>query len=118
MKAIRVKNFGPPEVMRLEEIPDPMPGKGEVVVKLHAAGINPVEINPHALMACNGAIHGTVSMLLTEHESRSIHAALYSGLENSTLRPLIGKQLPLAEAGRAHHEIMESPALGKIILVP
>jgi NADPH2:quinone reductase len=43
MKAIRVREFGPPEVMRLEEIPDPSPGPGQVLVRIRAAGVNPVE---------------------------------------------------------------------------
>src|SRR5512141_1856053 len=43
MKAIRVREFGGPEVMRLEEVPDPVPGKGEVAVRIHAAGVNPVD---------------------------------------------------------------------------
>jgi NADPH2:quinone reductase len=43
MNAIRVREFGPPEVMKLEEVPDPKPGSGQVVVKVHAVGVNPVE---------------------------------------------------------------------------
>ncbi|MCZ6873611.1 MAG: NADPH:quinone reductase [bacterium] len=43
MKAIRIHTFGEPEVMQLEEIPDPQPGPGQVVVRLHAVGVNPVE---------------------------------------------------------------------------
>jgi NADPH2:quinone reductase len=43
MKAIRVHEFGPPEVMKLEDVPDPAPGPGQVVVRVHAAGVNPVE---------------------------------------------------------------------------
>lgn len=43
MKAIRVSHFGPPEVMRLEEIADPTAGPGQVVVRLLAAGVNPVD---------------------------------------------------------------------------
>jgi NADPH2:quinone reductase len=43
MKAILIRAFGPPEVMRVEEVPDPRPGPGQVVVKIHAVGVNPVE---------------------------------------------------------------------------
>ena len=43
MKRIRVYEVGPPEVMRLEEAPDPMPEPGQVVMRVKAAGVNPVD---------------------------------------------------------------------------
>lgn len=43
MKAIRVHSFGGPEVLQLETIDDPIPGAGEVVVELRAAGVNPAD---------------------------------------------------------------------------
>ncbi len=43
MKAIRVHAFGDPDVLQVEEIPTPAPGPGEVLVRLRAAGVNPVE---------------------------------------------------------------------------
>ncbi|RYD60645.1 MAG: NADPH:quinone reductase, partial [Verrucomicrobiaceae bacterium] len=43
MKAIQVEKWGGPEVLRVAEVPDPTPGPGEVLVRLHAAGVNPVE---------------------------------------------------------------------------
>lgn len=43
MKAIRVRNFGGPEVLRLEELPTPEPGPGQVLVRVAAAGVNPYE---------------------------------------------------------------------------
>jgi NADPH2:quinone reductase len=43
MKAIRVHEFGGPEVLRLEEIPVPSPGPGEILLKVEAIGVNPVE---------------------------------------------------------------------------
>jgi NADPH:quinone reductase-like Zn-dependent oxidoreductase len=41
MKAVRVARFGPPEIISIEEIPNPEPGDGEVVVQVKAAGIGP-----------------------------------------------------------------------------
>ena len=43
MKAIRVHQFGEPDVLKLEEVPDPTPGPGQVVVRTKAVGVNPVE---------------------------------------------------------------------------
>ena len=43
MKAIRVHQFGDPDVLKLEDVPDPSPGVGEVVVRVQAIGVNPVE---------------------------------------------------------------------------
>lgn len=41
MMAWRVHEFGPPEVMRLERVPRPKPGPGEVLVKVEGAGVGP-----------------------------------------------------------------------------
>ncbi|MFZ0704749.1 MAG: NADPH:quinone reductase [Candidatus Korobacteraceae bacterium] len=43
MKAIRVHEFGGPEVMKLEEVPDLVAGPGQVVIDVKAVGVNPVE---------------------------------------------------------------------------
>src|SRR5262245_6316804 len=43
MKSIRVREFGPAEVLKLEDVPDPVPDAGQVLVRVHAAGVNPVE---------------------------------------------------------------------------
>ncbi|MEU6733808.1 NADP-dependent oxidoreductase [Streptomyces physcomitrii] len=41
MKAIRLHEYGGPGVLRLDEVPVPEPGPGEVLVRVHAAGLNP-----------------------------------------------------------------------------
>lgn len=43
MKAIRIRQFGEPNVMKLEDVPELIPGERQVVVKLHAIGVNPVD---------------------------------------------------------------------------
>jgi NADPH2:quinone reductase len=44
MKAIRIHNYGGPEVMQYEDVPVPTAGKGEAVVKIAAAGLNFIDI--------------------------------------------------------------------------
>jgi NADPH:quinone reductase-like Zn-dependent oxidoreductase len=43
MKAVRVHQYGGPEVLKYEEAPRPNPGPGEVLVRIRAAGVNPVD---------------------------------------------------------------------------
>ena len=54
----------------------------------------------------------------TDQEFKAIHAALGAGLANGTLKPVVGRELPLAEAAKAHHDLMEKKAYGKIVLIP
>lgn len=76
-----------------------------------------VTILPRDLMARRGSILAFMLWSITEAEEAEIHAGLIAGLENGTLRPIVGKELPLAEAPRAHKEILEPGAFGKIVLV-
>jgi NADPH2:quinone reductase len=43
MKAIQVSKFGGPEVLQLNEIPTPKPGPGQILVRVHGAGVNPYD---------------------------------------------------------------------------
>jgi NADPH2:quinone reductase len=89
--------------------------KGRVVV---IGSRGPVEINPRDAMGREADIRGLTLFATSEAEALQMHAALIAGLENGTLRPVIAQKIPLAEAARAHVEIMKhSGALGKIVLV-
>ncbi|MBZ5511485.1 MAG: NADPH:quinone reductase [Acidobacteriia bacterium] len=77
-----------------------------------------VEINPRDIMGRDGAIIGMTSFNISDPDLAAIHAALVAGLENGTLRPVIGQELPLQDAARAHQAVMEAGAYGKIVLVP
>jgi NADPH:quinone reductase-like Zn-dependent oxidoreductase len=43
MKAVRLHEYGGPEVLRYEDVPRPEPAEGEVLVKVHATSVNPVD---------------------------------------------------------------------------
>lgn len=77
-----------------------------------------ITINPRDLMLRRASARGFTLWATTPSEEAEIHAGLIAGLENGTLRPIVGKELPLAEAARAHKEILEPGAAGKIVLIP
>jgi NADPH2:quinone reductase len=75
-----------------------------------------IEINPRETMGRDAAILGMTLFNVSPSELKSIHAALVAGLENGTLNPVVGQELPLADAPRAHEEVMKPGAYGKIVL--
>jgi NADPH2:quinone reductase len=90
--------------------------KGGRVVIIGSRG--PVEIDPRNTMQRDADVRGMILPNTPPAELASIHAALVAGLENGTLRPVIGKEFPLANAAQAHRAVIEPGALGKIVLVP
>jgi NADPH2:quinone reductase len=89
--------------------------KGRVVV---IGSRGDATVTPRDLMSRRASILAFTLWGITEAEEKEIHAGLMAGLENGTLKPVVGKELPLAEAPRAHKEILEPGAYGKIVLVP
>ena len=75
-----------------------------------------VEIEPRDTMQRDADIRGMILPNTPPGELATIHAALVAGLENGTLRPVIGKEFPLADAAQAHRAVMEPGAIGKIVL--
>lgn len=90
--------------------------KGGRVVVVGSRGT--VEINPRQAMTRDAAILGLTLFNISPQELQSIHAALGAGLEAGTLRPVVGRELRLAEAARAHEEVLKPGAYGKIVLIP
>src|SRR6266487_621052 len=48
MKAVVVHEYGGPEVLKLEDVPRPVPKENEILVKVIAAGVNPVDSAPRS----------------------------------------------------------------------
>ena len=89
--------------------------RGRVVVIGNRGSI---EINPRATMQRDLSIQGFTLFNATKDDLIGIHAALVAGLENGTLNPIVGREMPLADAPLAHQAVMEPGAYGKIVLVP
>jgi NADPH2:quinone reductase len=77
-----------------------------------------VTIDPRDAMGRDAAVLGMSLFNATAADLAAIHAALLAGLSNGTLRPVVGRTLPLAQAAQAHRAVMEPGAGGKIVLVP
>jgi NADPH2:quinone reductase len=76
-----------------------------------------VEINPRDAMGRDASILAMSLMNTPPAELYGAHAAIVAGLENGTLRPVVGQEMPLVEAPRAHEAVMQPGAYGKIVLV-
>jgi NADPH2:quinone reductase len=77
-----------------------------------------VEIDPRNVMMREAIILGMTLYNANDRELASMHAAFAAGLEDGTLRPIVSRETPLGEASAAHHAVMESSTLGKIVLLP
>jgi NADPH2:quinone reductase len=77
-----------------------------------------IEIDPRQTMMRDADVRGMTIMNATDEDLRGIHAHLIAGLENGTLRPVIGREMPLADAAGAHAKVLQAGAYGKIVLVP
>jgi NADPH2:quinone reductase len=69
-------------------------------------------------MAKEASVHGVLLWNTPPADLAAIHAAIVAGLDVGSLTPVVGKEIPLSEAARAHREVLEPGALGKIVLVP
>lgn len=77
-----------------------------------------VEINPRLAMTRDASILGMSLFNASPRELEGIHSAINAGLEAGTLRPIVGREMPLTDAARAHEEVLKPGAFGKIVLIP
>jgi len=79
--------------------------RGEVTINARLAMMKEVDIRGIALF--NG----------TRDQMKHINHDLIGGLSDGSLKPVIGREMPLAEAAEAHRAVLEPGAYGKIVLV-
>ena len=89
--------------------------RGRVVV---VGSRGSVEVDARDLMNAEGAVLGMRTPNARPEELAAARAAVDAGLASGVLKPVVGRELPLADAPRAHELIMDRPALGKLVLVP
>mgnify|MGYP001457296069 CR=1 FL=1 len=77
-----------------------------------------LEFNPRSTMAKDATIYGMSLFNSPEDVRAEIHAAIFEGLNKGFLNPHVRKSFPLSEAPASHHEVIETKAFGKIVLVP
>ena len=77
-----------------------------------------IEIDPRETMTRDVSILGLSLRNATPEERPRIDAALNAGLEDGALKPVVGRELALAEAPEAHRAVLASGAFGKIVLLP
>ena len=77
-----------------------------------------IEWNPRTAMNKDAAVLGMAYGHATPAQHAAIHAALVEGLRNGTLRPVVGQEIPLAQAPRAHEAVMAPGHFGKVVLIP
>jgi len=77
-----------------------------------------VEIDARKIMGKDCAVYGMALWGIPPDEVRRAHQAIGAGLDSGTLNPVVGKEMPLADAAKAHVAVMAPGAHGKIVLIP
>ena len=77
-----------------------------------------VEIDARKIMGKDCAVYGLALWGIPPDDIRRAHQAIIAGLESGALNPVVGKEMPLADAAKAHVAVMEPGAHGQIVLIP
>ena len=77
-----------------------------------------LELNPRMIMSEDATMKGLTNWNATPAELATAHAAIVAGMQRSGFKPQVGRELPLADAPRAHEDVMKPGAYGKIVLIP
>ena len=77
-----------------------------------------ITINPRMTMMKELDIRGLALFNGSRTQMEEIMRDLLAGLADGSLRPVVGREMPLADAAKSHEAVLEPGAFGKIVLVP
>lgn len=89
--------------------------RGRVVV---VGSRGSLEFTPRKTMGKEADVRGLMLYGANDAELREIHAAIAAAARAGSIKPVIQRSMPLAEAGEAHRAVIEDRSHGKIVLVP
>lgn len=77
-----------------------------------------LDFNPRLIMGKDASVFGMSLFNAPEAEMAEIHEAIFQGLSEGFLNPIVGKTFELKDAAEAHRAVIENKAFGKIVLKP
>jgi len=77
-----------------------------------------IQFTPRLAMTKDATIHGMSLFNAPSEKLAEIHSKVVDALKRGAIDPVVGDSIPLAEAPRAHHQVIENKASGKIVLIP
>jgi NADPH:quinone reductase len=77
-----------------------------------------IDFMPRGLMARDAIVYGMMLPNMNADEWREVNAGVQTALTAGVLKPIVARELPLADAPQAHELVMTTGAHGKIVLVP
>ena len=77
-----------------------------------------IEINPREMMTRDTDVRGMRLSHATDEQRATMYTAMAKQFAAGAYAPIVGQEIPLAEAPRAHEAVMKSGSYGKIVLVP
>jgi len=77
-----------------------------------------LDFNPRVIMGKDATVYGMSLFNAPAEALEEIYTAIFDGLQGGFLKPVIGETIPLSDVARAHHQVIESKAFGKIVLTP
>jgi NADPH:quinone reductase-like Zn-dependent oxidoreductase len=138
MRAVVVTRHGPPEVLAVQQRPDPVPGPGQVRIAVEAAGLNFADVLGRAGMYPDapptpcvlgyevaGRVDATGSGVeafeagdrVVAHLARLL-TPLRDLLQSGVIRPVVDSTFPFDRAADAHRRLMSGANIGKVLLTP